>query len=653
VKPISLDLSGVDTTADPCTNFYQYACGNWMKNNPLPNDQSDYGSFDQLAEYNRYLLYQQLTAAAAAPKSPLEKQYGDYFAACMDESLADKLGTKPIAPALQAIAAWNDRKHFATFMGEMEKKYSIGFFFTFGYDQDEKDSTKQIGEIDQAGLALPDRDYYLQSDSRMKAIRAKYLVHMEKMFVLFGDTPARAKEEAADVLAVETALAQGSMPLADQRDPVNVYHVMTIAELQKLTPAFDWTVYLANKKESSLPTLNVAMPDFLSAVNNELQDADTAALRSYMRWQVIHRFARSLSAPIAAENFDFFGKTLSGQKEQTPRWKRCTAATDRALGEAVGQDWVKMYFPPSSKDSMEKLVANLEAALAQDIQSLDWMDDATRAAAEKKLAAFRQKIGYPAKWRDYSKLTVHRNDPIGNIQRYSAFNDRWSLDHIGKPVDETEWDMTPPTVNADYNPAMNDINFPAGILQPPFFDFNADPAVNYGAIGVVIGHEMTHGFDDQGSQYDGQGNVREWWTAEDRKKFEARTDCEVKEYGNFEAAPGQKLDGRLTLGENTADNGGLRIAYAALMQVLAEQGGDAATRKIDGYTPSQRYFLSFAHVWCENIRDEEARVQAKSDPHSTGQWRVNGTVQNFSEFGKAFGCKVGQPMMPVNSCRVW
>jgi len=653
VKPVSFDPSGIDKTADPCTDFYKYACGNWMKNNPIPNDQAYYGRFDQLAEHNRYLLYQQFTAAATAPQTPLQKQYGDYFAACMDKSLADKLGTKPIEPALQAIAAWNDRKHFATFMGEMEKKYAIGFFFNFGYDQDEKDSTKQIGEITQAGLSLPDRDYYLQSDEGMKTIRAKYLVHVEKMFVLFGDTPARAKEEALDVLAVETALAQGSMPLADQRDPANVYHIMTIAELQKLTPAFDWKVYLAAKQESSLPALNAAMPDFLSAMNNELQDADISALKSYMRWQVMHVYARSLSAPIMEENFDFFGKTLSGQKEQTPRWKRCTSMTDKALGEAVGQDWVKMYFPPSAKDSMEKLIATLETALGQDIQSLDWMDEATRAAAEKKLAAFREKVGYPAKWRDYSKLTVHRNDLVGNIQRDTAFNDRWSLDHIGKPVDESEWDMTPPTVNAYYNPSMNDINFPAGILQPPFFDYKADPAVNYGAIGVVIGHEMTHGFDDQGSQYDGQGNVREWWSAEDRKKFEARTDCEVKEYGNFDAAPGQKLNGKLTLGENTADNGGLRIAYAALMQVLAGEGADAATSQIDGYTPAQRYFISFGQVWCENIRDEEARVLAKSDPHSTGYWRVNGSVQNFPAFGQAFGCKVGQPMMPENACRVW
>jgi len=653
IKPVSFDLSAIDKTADPCTDFYKYACGNWKKNNPIPDDQVYYGRFDQLNEHTLYLLYQQLTAAAAAPQTPMQKQYGDYFAACMNKPLADELGTKPVQPILQAIAAWQSRAGFATFMGSMEKKYAIGFFFDFGNEQDQKDSTKQIGAIDQGGLSLPDRDYYLQTDDRMKTIREQYVAHMTKMFILFGDTPARAKVEAANVLTVETALAKGSMPRADHRDPKNIYHVMTIADLQKLTPLFDWKVYLADKQESSLQTLDVVTPGFFKTVNAELSDESLPALRSYLRWHVMHRYAASLSAPIATENFNFFAATLAGQKQQTPRWKRCTNRTDEALGEAVSQDWVKVNFPPTAKDNMEKLIATLEAALGKDIQSLDWMDDATRAEAEKKLAAFREKVGYPSHWRDYSKLIVHRDDPIGNLQRSAAFEDRWDLDHIGRPVDEQEWLMTPPTVNAYYDPPMNDINFPAGILQPPFFDYKADPAQNYGSIGVIIGHEMTHGFDDQGSQYDGQGNVREWWSADDRKKFTALTDCEVKEYGSFEAAPGQKLDGKLTLGENTADNGGLRIAYAALMQTLADEGGDAANRTVDGYTEEQRYFLSFGQTWCEDIREQFVRVLAKSDPHSPGYWRVNGSVQNFPEFGKAFGCKVGQPMMPVNACRVW
>ncbi len=387
-------------------------------------------------------------------------------------------------------------------------------------------------------------------------------------------------------------------------------------------------------------------------MQQQLGSESLDALKSYMRWHTVHRFASNLSDPFVEENFNFYAATLAGQKEITPRWKRCTAATDRALGEAVGQDWVAKNFPPAAKDNMDQLVRALETALGKDIQQLDWMSETTKLEAQKKLDAFRNKIGYPEKWRDYSTLAVKRDDPVGNAQRSMAFADRHDLNKIGKPVDEKEWDMTPPTVNAYYNPAMNDINFPAGILQPPFYDFKMDPAVNFGGIGVVIGHEMTHGFDDQGSKYDAQGNVRSWWTPEDQKKFDERTDCEVKQYGNFEVAPGQKLNGHLTLGENTADNGGLRIAYAALMSTLAEEN-KSATEKIDGYTPAQRYFISWGQVWCENTREQAARLRAKTDPHSSGQWRVNGTVQNFDEFGKAFGCKVGQPMMPENSCRVW
>jgi putative endopeptidase len=376
------------------------------------------------------------------------------------------------------------------------------------------------------------------------------------------------------------------------------------------------------------------------------------ALKSYLRWHTVHRYAANLSEPFVQENFRFYGATLAGQKELAPRWKRCTQSTDRALGEAVGQDWVAKNFPPAAKDNMEKLVKALESALDDDIKHLDWMSDATKVEAKKKLDAFRDKIGYPEKWRDYSSVTIKRDDPVYNVSQVAAFNDRRDLAKIGKPVDEKEWSMTPPTVNAYYSPGKNDINFPAGILQPPFYDFKIDPAVNFGGIGVVIGHEMTHGFDDQGSQFDPQGNVRMWWTPEDLKKFDERTDCEVKEYSSFEVAPGQNLNGKLTLGENTADNGGLRIAYKALMDTLAEQNV-SATEKIGDYTPAQRYFLGFGQVWCENVTEQAARLRAKTDPHSSGRWRVNGSIQNFDEFGKAFSCKVGQPMMPANACHVW
>jgi putative endopeptidase len=649
---ISFDHSAIDKTADPCTNFYQYACGNWMKNNPIPADKTRWGRFDELAERNNYLLYEELKSAADAPKTPLQKKYGDYFAACMNVDLANKLSVTPITPALQTIAEWNDRKGLATLLGEIEQKYGYGFFFSFGSDQDQKDATQVIGEVDQAGLGLPDRDYYLADDDRSKTIRAQYLEHVKKMFVLLGDTPEQASTEAKSVLSVETALAKASMSRVDRRDPAKVYHVMTIAELQALTPEFDWTVYFAAKRESGLKTVNVASPGFFQGMGKLIGSSDLGELKSYMRWHTAHQFAPRLSEPFVQENFNFYSATLAGQKEMAARWKRCTAATDSALGEAVGQDWVAKNFPPAAKDSMEKLVSALEAALAQDIQGLNWMSDTTKAEAKKKLDAFRDKIGYPEPWRDYSSLVVKRDDPVGNLQRALAFSDRHDLDKIGKPVDEKEWDMTPPTVNAYYNPAQNDINFPAGILQPPFFDFKIDPAVNFGGIGVVIGHEMTHGFDDQGSQFDPQGNVRQWWTAEDKKQFDQRTDCEVKEYGAFEVAPGQKLNGKLTLGENTADNGGLRLAYAALMNTLAREGKDGGG-KIDGYSPAQRFFLGFGQVWCQNVREQEARIRAKTDPHSSGEWRVNGTVQNFDQFGHAFGCKRGQPMMPVNSCQVW
>lgn len=652
-KPlVSFDLSAIDKTADPCTDFYQYACGNWKKNNPIPADQTRWGRFNELAERNNYLLYEDLKTAADHPKTALQKKYGDYFAACMNTDLANQLGAKPIEPALKTIADWSDRKKLATLLGTMEDKYAVGFFFDFGSEQDQKDSTRQIGAIDQGGLGLPDRDYYLNQDDRAKALRSEYVAHVTKMFELLGDSPEKAATEAQNVMTIETALAKGSMSRVDRRNPANVYHPMTLAQLQTLTPDFDWQVYLDAKKEGSLQSLDVNSPGFFQAMQQQIDTAGMDALKSYMRWHTVHRFASSLSQPFLDENFRFYGETLTGQKEITPRWKRCTAATDHALGEAVGQDWVAQNFPPAAKDNMKKLVHALEVALNQDIQQLDWMSPATKAQAEKKLAAFRDKIGYPDKWRDYSSLVVKRDDPVGNLQRSIAFNDRHDLNKIGKPVDEKEWGMTPPTVNAYYNPAMNDINFPAGILQPPFYDFKIDPAVNFGGIGVVIGHEMTHGFDDQGSQYDATGNVRSWWTPEDRKKFDERTGCEVKEYDNFEVAPGQKLNGKLTLGENTADNGGLRIAYQALMSTLADEN-KSTSAKIDGYTPAQRYFISWGQVWCENTREQAARLRAKTDPHSSGQWRVNGSVQNFEEFGKAFNCKAGQPMMPANSCRVW
>jgi len=652
-SPISFDLTSIDKTADPCQNFYQYACGNWMKNNPMPADQSRWGMFNLLSEYNNYSLYQELTAAAADPKTPLQKKYGDYYASCMNTNLLDKLGASPIKPQLDAIAHLKSGKDFAALNLELEKRFGGGELIGVGVEQDEKDSTKQILATGQGGLSLPDRDYYLNTDDRSVTIRSQYVAHVTKMFVLLGDSPEQAQAEAAAVLKVETALAKGSMSRVERRDPANVYHIMTIAEAQEITPAYNWKLYLDGIGMGSVPSLNVSSPGYLKTVNAELDTESLDTLKSYLRWHTLHGSARSLSQPFRDENFAFFSATLGGQKQEQPRWKLCTAGTDRALGEAVGQDWVKQNFPPESKANMDKLVTNLEAALAQDIAQLPWMSDATKVEAKAKLDTLRRKIGYPEHWRDYSKLTIKRDDFLGNQERNAIFETNRDLAKYGKPVDETEWGMTPPTVNAYYDPPMNDINFPAGILQPPFYSDKIDPAVNYGGIGVVIGHEMTHGFDDEGSQYDPHGNVKVWWTPEDLAKFKERTGCVANEYEGFDVAPGAHLNGKLTLGENTADNGGLRIAYQALLTALA-QDGKSPEMQIDGYTEKQRYFLGFAQVWCQNVTEQQARLRAKTDPHSSGEWRVNGSVQNFDEFGKAFGCKKGDPMMPANGgCRVW
>jgi putative endopeptidase len=655
----SFDLSAIDKTADPCKDFYQYACGNWMKNNPIPADQVIWlRSFSLLQERNRYLLWQELDAAAKSSGSPLQKQYGDYFAACMNTDLVERKGLSPLEPGLKRIAGLNDAHRLATLIGDLAENGSPAPLFQFGVEQDDKDSSRQIAAIEQAGLSLPDRDYYIVDSKRFQDIRKQYVEHVTKIFVLAGDTPEQAAKEAAAVLEIETALAQASTSRTDLREPENRYHIYTVADFQKLAPDFDFTVYFKAVKVRPFDTLNVATPNFFKTVNELIATKPVDAWKSYFRWHLIHASASNLPKAFFDENFAFFGKTLAGQKEPTPRWKQCTGMTDSALGEAVGQDWVKRNFPPAAKDSMDKLVAALEKSLGDDIKTLPWMTDATKKAAEEKLAIVRNKIGYPEKWRDYSALKVERDDLIGNLRRSAVFERDWNLDHLGKPVDEKEWGMTPPTVNAYYNRSFNDINFPAGILQPPLFDFTIDPAVNFGGIGVVIGHEITHGFDDEGSKYDGKGNLREWQTAEDRKAFTERTDCVADEYSGFEAAaakgdaPAQKLNGKLTLGENTADNGGLRIAYMALLDTLAAQG-KSINGKIDGYTEAQRYFLGFAQVWCQNQTEQSARQFALVDTHSPGRWRVNGSVQNFEEFGKAFGCAKGQPMVPVNSCRVW
>jgi putative endopeptidase len=650
-KPMSsFDINAMDKSIDPCNDFYQYACGNWIKNNPIPADQAEWGRFNELHEHNQLMLRNILdTASADNPgRSANDQKIGDYYYSCMDEAGINAKGTAPLKPALDRINAITDKKQVPEVVGYLHSN-GVNALFNFGSEPDAKDSMMEIAGTDQGGLGLPDRDYYLKTDEKSVELRKQYVAHIAKMFELMGEKPDQAAADANTVMKVETALAQASMDRVERRDPNKTYHKMTTAELQNLSPNFTWSEYFATIKGPTFTSLDVSVPDFVKGMNQMLAANNVDDIKTYLRWQTLHSATPMLPADFVTENFNFYGKTLTGSKELRPRWKRCVGYTDGDLGEALGKAYVAVAFPPESKAATLKMVNELEAALKTDITELSWMTPETKKEALNKLAHITNKIGYPDKWRDYSTLTIVRGDALGNSMRANNFEFNRQINKIGKPVDRKEWGMTPPTVNAYYSGQMNNINFPAGILQPPFYDPKVDDAVNYGAIGAVIGHELTHGFDDEGSQFDADGNLKNWWTAKDREQFDKLEACFVNEYDGFIAVDDVHLRGKLTLGENTADNGGLRIAHMALLDVIT----NTPKKPIDSFTPDQRFFVGWAQVWCESERPEYARMMAQVNEHSPGKYRVNGVVGNMPEFQKAFGCKANAPMVRKPVCRTW
>lgn len=667
--PLSRFDPGIaDKQLDPCTDFYRYSCSKWMASNPIPADQVVWFTGSNLQIWNETVLRETMEAVARPdPKrSRLQQQIGDYWQACMDESALDRAGVSPIQAQLDRIAAMKSKASVAGEVAALHMSvpgatggpnqydnHTPAALLGFGPTQDFADATLVVAVVDQGGMGLPSRDFYLSGDAKMKGLRDQYLAHVARLFVLAGEKPAKAQSDAAAVLRIETALAKASMDSVTRRDPKNVNNVRTLAQLKAAAPSFDWTTYLSAVGAPASKHYLLATPGFLPAVETLLRKEPLEAWKAYLRWWTLHGNANSLSKDFVDASFQFYGTALNGAQQLQPRWRRCVTYADRDLGEALGQAYVARAFPAESKARADALVKAIEHALAEDIEQLDWMGGATKKAAAAKLRAIEEKIAYPKAWRDYASVNIGRESLAANVHAATAFEFNRQLEKIGKPVDRGEWTMTPPTINAYYDPQLNTINFPAGILQPPFFDAKQDEAVNYGSIGMVIGHEIVHGFDDQGRKFDGQGNLRDWWTPEDGKQYDVRGQCIAEEYTREIPELGVKQDGRLTQGEDTADNGGLHLALLALAETLKGQGKALDDVGPSGVTYRQEFFLAYAFTWCANARPELERTQVVTNPHSLPKLRVNNVVANMPEFKKAFACKAGQPMVHEVSCRVW
>jgi len=649
----SLDIASMDKLANPCVNFYEYACGGWKKNNPIPADQTSWSVYAKLYQDNLQFLKGILEQASEnkGQREEEARQIGDFYAACMDEAGVEKQGLGPIEAYLDAVGSLKTVKEIAAVVAQLQLVYGRSVLFSAGSAQDLDDSEKIIGELDQGGLGLPDRDYYTKEDAKSKETRERYVQHVEKVFELMGENAEKAKRHAETVMRMETALAKASLTRVERRDPYKLKHKMKVAELNGVVPELDWKTYYRTARYPEFDTLNVATPEFFKEVNRQLKEEPIDNWKTYLQFHVADAASPYLSKAFVDENFEFYRKYLRGAKEQQPRWKRCVSYTDRQLGEALGQVYVAKVFSPELKASAVDMVRRIEEAMAIRIQQLDWMSPETKEQALRKLHGIRNKIGYPDKWRDYRSVKIARDDFAGNMARASSFEHHREINKIGKPLDRGEWEMSPPTVNAYYNPQMNDINFPAGVLQPPLYDAKMDAAPNYGDTGGTIGHELTHGFDDEGSQFDAQGNLKNWWTKTDREKFEARTKCVEDQYAGYIVVDDIHINSKLTLGEDVADLGGELLAYMAWQDATKEQ----TLSPSDGLTPEQRFFVGFAQWACSNERPEELRVRAATDPHSPGEYRINGVVVNMPEFRKAFACKAGQPMTkpPEKVCKVW